>query len=98
MKSSALQRDSLFASSPEVPRLLRWGTSLEAVGYHAAYPNVLKEFVRNELDAEDSAAISLAQGLFEDPSVQVGAVAIASNFGAIPRTVRLVYSEGSAPR
>ena len=55
--------------------------------YYAADFDVLKEFVRNELDVEDSAAISFAQSLFEDPSVQAGVVAIASNFGAIPRTI-----------
>ena len=64
--------------------------------YYSAHFDILKEFVRNELDAEDSAAISLALGLFEDPSVQVGAVAIASNFGAIPRTIAGFKKHGAS--
>ena len=92
----SLFKEKVSLTLPPKPILTRWGTWLEAVEYYAANFDVLKEFVCNELDAEDAVAISLSQSLFKDPSVRAGVVAIASNFSAIPRTIEALEKHGAS--
>ena len=47
-----------------------------------------------DLDADDSASIGLAQRLFKDPSTQAGLAAIATNSSVIPTTITALEEHG----
>ena len=47
-----------------------------------------------DLGADDSASIALAQNLFRDQSTQAGLVAIATNFSVIPTTITALEEHG----
>lgn len=81
---------------PPEPVLTRWGTWINAVCYYSEHFEALKQFVCNELDSSDAAAIGKAQKLFEKRSIRDDIAFIVSNFGSLPGVIERLESAGLA--